>query len=338
VTLREEGQEKLNATKKENEKEPNIEEKAGDAAGQGENEILPKDEEQERKESGHEKEGEETAGEGDDKPIVSSRLSHSSPVLRNSGTLPINQSEAAKEAVEGVKLEKGNAGISLSVEDFSTRVSDKPTIGRDRGSSFDLKRKAIREEIFQSNSIAFTGVAGPTTANQGSSSLQNTPTTKRKNDLEETKQEKRKSDGDAEGGEGKVKEGSEGGETEDDKAVPIELPEQLIKNIKIRSCFLLFFLRLFHNYSRFVAVLRRFPDPIFIFNKAKFLKKHPQAEVLSLSLSLSFSLSFSLSLFLSFSFSFSLSLFLSLSLSLSLFLFLSLSLSLSLSLFLFLSL
>eukprot|EP01087_Luapelamoeba_hula_P011083 TRINITY_DN2986_c0_g3_i1.p1 TRINITY_DN2986_c0_g3~~TRINITY_DN2986_c0_g3_i1.p1 ORF type:complete len:1306 (-),score=247.99 TRINITY_DN2986_c0_g3_i1:1773-5690(-) len=56
------------------------------------------------------------------------------------------------------------------------------------------------------------------------------------------------------------------------------LGEQNVLNIRIRACFLLFFIPMFRNYRRFVAVLRRFPKPIFIFDKAKFLEKRSPEE------------------------------------------------------------
>lgn len=178
-------------------------------------------------------------------------------------------------------------GMKKEEEPTKTQEEDKPFIGAERGRSktlsyfgmsratYDAAKKQeqqVKEKSPQPRSSSFktNAVASKATDVTAQQQTQSTTTTESNHTTKIEDKDK--------------KEKEEEEETNEEFAylrssLPIELPEQVVKNIRIRSCFLLFFVRLFHNYSKFVAVLRRFPDPIFIFNKAKFLKKHPQEEV-----------------------------------------------------------
>jgi hypothetical protein len=48
-------------------------------------------------------------------------------------------------------------------------------------------------------------------------------------------------------------------------------------NRKLQSVFLQFFVDNFGDYSDYISFMRKFPEPVTIFNKAKFVKDHPEA-------------------------------------------------------------
>ena len=48
-------------------------------------------------------------------------------------------------------------------------------------------------------------------------------------------------------------------------------------NRKIQSVFLQFFVDSFKDYSDYISFMRKYPEPVTIFNKAKFVKDHPDA-------------------------------------------------------------
>ena len=53
------------------------------------------------------------------------------------------------------------------------------------------------------------------------------------------------------------------------------------QELEIRSIFLGFFVSFFGSYRKYITYLRRYPEPIAIFNKAQFLKEKPHAVVSS---------------------------------------------------------
>jgi len=48
-------------------------------------------------------------------------------------------------------------------------------------------------------------------------------------------------------------------------------------NTQLKIAFLQFFISLFEDYRRYISFIRKFPEPVTIFNKAKYIKDHPNA-------------------------------------------------------------
>jgi hypothetical protein len=57
-----------------------------------------------------------------------------------------------------------------------------------------------------------------------------------------------------------------------------------LENVRIRACFVDLFLALFEGYQECTGMVRKYPTPIVLFNKAKFFKRHRDYKVRSFEL------------------------------------------------------